>query len=187
MRCGLEQSLLQLSIERKRQVCLEVKSSLKWRPFHAFPASPAALIFYADIAFERAAQACWAKQQPDTKAFSFLGKSGNTPGEFEARSPGRTTHLKAKMIKARAWNCHGNTPKMSLSVFCSPSSLLAIPSYTPKFLNSAISRWCCWATKSSYKSLFPLGAGKLRSQLCKNQLTHNGITYPWQTSFSEEV
>lgn len=58
MRCGLEQSLSQLSLERKRQVCLEVKSSLKGRPFHAFSASPVAVLLYADVAFEHAAQAC---------------------------------------------------------------------------------------------------------------------------------
>lgn len=175
MRCGLEQSLSQLSLERKRQVCLEAKSNLKWRPFHAFLASPVALFLCADVAFEYAAQACWAKQQPVTKAYDFLGKSGNTAGEFEVRSPGKTTHLKAKMIiwllKARAWNCLGNIPKTNLSVLCSPSSLFNIPSCTPKFLNSAISGWCCWATKSLY--MFTLGAGELWSQLCKSQLPSN--------------
>lgn len=82
MRCSLEQSLSQLSLERNRQVCLEVKSSLKWRPLHAFPASPVVLLLYADIAFDHAAQACWAKQQPGAKAYGILGKSGSTPGGY---------------------------------------------------------------------------------------------------------
>lgn len=42
--------------------------------------SQLALLLYADVAFEHAAQACWVKQQPGAK--SILGKSGNTPGGF---------------------------------------------------------------------------------------------------------